>query len=92
MPLTASVKGRRVIIAEDIIDTGLTIRAMKRILEDEGATEVRVCTMLFKPEAYRTGEHIDYVGKEIANRFIIGFGLDYNELGRNLRDIYVLED
>ena len=92
MPLTASVKGRRVIIAEDIIDTGLTIRAMKKILEDEGATEVRVCTMLFKPEAYRTGEHIDYVGKEIANRFIIGFGLDYNELGRNLRDIYVLED
>lgn len=92
MPLTASVKGRRVIIAEDIIDTGLTIRAMKRILEDEGATEVRVCTMLFKPEAYRTSEHIDYVGKEIANRFIIGFGLDYNELGRNLRDIYVLED
>lgn len=92
MPLTASVKGRRVIIAEDIIDTGLTIRAMKKILEGEGATEVRVCTMLFKPEAYRTGEHIDYVGKEIANRFIIGFGLDYNELGRNLRDIYVLED
>lgn len=92
MSLTASVKGRRVIIAEDIIDTGLTIRAMKKILEDEGATEVRVCTMLFKPEAYRTGEHIDYVGKEIANRFIIGFGLDYNELGRNLRDIYVLED
>lgn len=92
MPLTASVKGRRVIIAEDIIDTGLTIRAMKKILEDEGATEVRICTMLFKPEAYRTGEHIDYVGKEIANRFIIGFGLDYNELGRNLRDIYVLED
>lgn len=92
MPLTASVKGRRVIIAEDIIDTGLTIRAMKKILEDEGATEVRVCTMLFKPEAYHTSEHIDYVGKEIANRFIIGFGLDYNELGRNLRDIYVLED
>lgn len=92
MPLTASVKGRRVIIAEDIIDTGLTIRAMKKILEDEGATEVRVSTMLFKPEAYRTSEHIDYVGKEIANRFIIGFGLDYNELGRNLRDIYVLED
>lgn len=92
MPLTASVKGRRVIIAEDIIDTGLTIRAMKKILADEGAAEVKVCTMLFKPEAYRTGEHIDYVGKEIANRFIIGFGLDYNELGRNLRDIYVLED
>lgn len=92
MPLTTSVKGRRVIIAEDIIDTGLTIQAMKKILMEEGATDVKVCTMLFKPEAYRTGDHIDYVGKEIANRFIIGFGLDYNELGRNLRDIYVLED
>lgn len=92
MPLTASVKGRRVIIAEDIIDTGLTIKAMKKILLEEGAAEVRVCTMLFKPDAYRTGEAIDYVGKEIPNRFILGFGLDYNELGRNLRDIYVLED
>ena len=92
MPLTASVKGRRVIIAEDIIDTGLTIKAMKKILIGEGAKEVKVCTMLFKPEAYRTGEPIDYIGKEIPNRFILGFGLDYNELGRNLRDIYVLED
>lgn len=92
MPLTASVKGRRVIIAEDIIDTGLTIKAMKKILIGEGAKEVKVCTMLFKPEAYRTGEPIDYIGKEIPNRFTLGFGLDYNELGRNLRDIYVLED
>lgn len=92
MPLTASVKGRRVIIAEDIIDTGLTIRAMKKILFEEGAAEVKVCTMLFKPEAYRTGDPIDYVGREIPNRFILGFGLDYNELGRNLRDIYVLND
>ena len=92
MPLTASVKGRRVIIAEDIIDTGLTIQAMKKILAEEEATDVKVCTLLFKPEAYRTGDHIDYVGKEIPNRFILGFGLDYNELGRNLRDIYVLED
>lgn len=91
MPLTASVEGRRVIIAEDIIDTGLTIKAMKKILLEQGASEVKVCTMLFKPEAYRTGDRIDYIGKEIPNRFILGFGLDYNELGRNLRDIYVLE-
>ncbi len=92
MPLTASVKGRRVIITEDIIDTGLTIKAMKKILLEEGAAEVRVCTMLFKREAYRTGDPIDYVGREIPNRFILGFGLDYNEIGRNLKDIYVLED
>ena len=48
--------------------------------------------MLFKKDAYRADEKIDYIGKEIPNRFILGFGLDYNELGRNLRDIYVLED
>lgn len=92
MPLTASVKGRRVIVAEDIIDTGLTLVALKKILMDEGAAEVRVCSMLFKPEAYRAEDKIDYIGKSIPNRFILGFGLDYNELGRNLRDIYVLED
>lgn len=91
MPLTSSVKGRRVIIVEDIIDTGLTIKAMKKILMEEGAGEVKVCTMLFKPEAYRTGEPIDYVAVEIPNRFILGFGLDYDEVGRNLRDIYVLK-
>ncbi|MGN0191639.1 MAG: phosphoribosyltransferase, partial [Candidatus Cryptobacteroides sp.] len=92
MPLTSSLKGRRVIIAEDIIDTGLTLVALKKILEDEGASQVKVCTMLFKKDAYRVDEKIDYVGKEIPNRFILGFGLDYNELGRNLKDIYVLED
>ncbi len=92
LPLTTSVKGRTVIIAEDIIDTGLTIRKMKKILLEEGAADVKVCTMLFKPDAYTTGDKIDYVGKEIPNRFILGFGLDYNELARNLRDIYVLED
>ena len=92
LPLTASLKGRRVIIAEDIIDTGLTLVALKKMLAEEGASEVKVCTMLFKKDAYRVDEKIDYIGKEIPNRFILGFGLDYNELGRNLKDIYVLED
>ena len=92
LPLTTSLKGRRVIIAEDIIDTGLTLVAIKKILSEEGAADVKVCTMLFKKEAYRCNETIDYIGKEIPNRFILGFGLDYNELGRNLKDIYVLEE
>jgi len=64
---------------------------MKQILKDEGAAESRVCTMLFKPDAYRVDEKIDYVGKRIPNDFIVGFGLDYDELGRNLKDIYTLE-
>ena len=92
LPLTTSLKGRRVIIAEDIIDTGLTLVAIKKILSEEGAADVKVCTMLFKKEAYRCDETIDYIGKEIPNRFILGFGLDYNELGRTLKDIYVLEE
>lgn len=90
LPLSASVKGRRVLIVEDIVDTGYTIRAMKKILADEGATESKVCTMLFKPDSYRVDEKIDYVGKCIPNDFIVGFGLDYDELGRNLKDIYTL--
>ncbi len=91
LPLTHPVKGRRVIIVEDVVDTGYTIRKMKQILKDEGAAESRVCTMLFKPDAYRVDEKIDYVGKRIPNDFIVGFGLDYDELGRNLKDIYTLE-
>ena len=92
LPLTHPVKGRRVIIAEDIVDSGYTIQAMRKILKAEGATDVKVCTLLFKKEAFKTGEKIDYVAMEIPNKFILGFGLDYNELGRNLADIYVLDE
>ena len=90
--LTAPVDGRRVIIFEDIVDTGNTIVALKEMLLSKGAREVRICTMLLKPEVYRKDEKLDYVGKEIPNAFIVGYGLDYNELGRNLPDIYVLDE
>ena len=93
MGLTSSVKGRRVIICEDIVDTGNTIVALKEMLIDkEGAAEVRIATMLLKPEVYNKPEKLDYVGMEIPNAFIVGFGLDYNELGRNIRDIYVIDE
>lgn len=91
MGLTGDIKGRRVIIVEDIVDTGNTIVELKDILADAGATETYVCTMLHKPEAYKKDAKLDYVAMEIPNEFIIGFGLDYNELGRNLKDIYVLD-
>ena len=91
--LTAPVDGRRVIIFEDIVDTGNTIVALKEMLLDkEGAAEVRICTLLLKPEVYDKPVKLDYVGMEIPNAFIVGFGLDYNELGRNIRDIYVIEE
>ena len=93
MGLTASVAGRRVIICEDIVDTGNTIVALKEMLLDkEGAADVKICTLLLKPEVYDKPVKLDYVGIEIPNAFIVGFGLDYNELGRNTKDIYVIDN
>ena len=93
MGLTSNVRGRRVIICEDIVDTGNTIVALKEMLIDkEGASEVRIATMLLKPEVYNKPVKLDYVGMEIPNAFIVGFGLDYNELGRNIPDIYVIDE
>lgn len=92
MGLTSSIEGRRVIVVEDIVDSGYTMVALKKILAERGATESRVCTMLLKPDALKVKDlKVDYVGKEIPNDFIVGFGLDYDELGRNLKDIYVLD-
>ena len=90
--LTADITGRRVIVVEDIVDSGNTIVELKRILEERGASESRICTMLLKPDAYKKDIRLDYVAMEIANDFIVGFGLDYDELGRNYKDIYVLDE
>jgi hypoxanthine phosphoribosyltransferase len=89
--LTGDIKDRRVIVVEDIVDSGNTIVELKQILADKGAAESRICTMLLKPEAYTKDVALDYVAMEIPNEFIVGFGLDYDELGRNLKDIYVLD-
>ena len=91
MGLTADIRGRRVIVIEDIVDSGNTVVALKDILEENGASESYICTLLLKPEAYKKDVKIDYVAMEIPNDFIVGFGLDYDELGRNYKDIYVLD-
>lgn len=91
MPLSTDIEGKTVIVCEDIVDTGNTIIALKKKLLDAGAKDVRICTMLLKPEVFCGKDKLDYVGAEIPNRFIVGFGLNYDELGRNLKDIYVLE-
>jgi len=92
MGLTADITGRRVIIVEDIVDTGTTIVELKRLLQEHGAADIYVCTMIFKKDAYKQDEKLDYVAMPIENKFIVGFGLDYNELGRNLKDIYILDE
>mgnify|MGYP003488159020 FL=1 len=90
--LTSDITGRRVIVVEDIVDTGNTIVELKNILADNGAAESKICTLLLKPDAYKKEEPIDYVAMEIPNDFIVGFGLDYDEIGRNLKDIYILDE
>ena len=91
MGLTADITGRRVIVVEDIVDSGNTIVELKEILKEKGAAESRICTLLLKPEAYKKDVKLDYIAMEIPNDFIVGFGLDYDEYGRNYKDIYVLD-
>ena len=92
MGITGSVKGRKVIICEDIVDTGATMVYLDKRLRESGASDVKICSMLLKPEVYKQPLKLDYVAMEIPNRFIVGFGLDYDQLGRNYKDIYVLKD
>lgn len=91
MGMTGSVDGKRVIIIEDIVDTGTTIVDLEKILKERGASEIRVCTLLLKPDICKKDIPLDYVGMRIPNDFIVGFGLDYDEIGRNSKDIYVLD-
>ena len=90
--LTTDVSGRSVIIVEDIVDTGNTIVKLNKNLYDRGAGEVRVCTLAIKRDVYKEDLVIDYVGLEVKDEFIVGWGLDYDQLGRNLSDIYILDN
>lgn len=84
------LKGRTVVLLEDIVDTGVTVENSVGQLLQTGASEVIVATLLYKPEACKRDIKLDYVGMEIPNDFIVGYGLDYNGYGRNLPDIYSL--
>jgi adenylate kinase len=85
------LKGRSVIIIEDIVDSGNTFETIIEILEQEGVAEYKIATLFYKPKAYKKNFPIDYIGLEIENDFIVGYGLDYNGLGRNLREVYKLK-
>jgi len=89
--LTKSVRGRNVIVVEDIVDTGTTIAELDQILRDNGARSIKYATLLIKPNNYRGQIKIDYPALKIPNDFIVGYGLDYDQIGRNLKDIYVLD-
>lgn len=88
--LDVDVEGRDVVILEDIIDTGNTLEELYRIFEDKKVASLRIATLFFKPDAYKKTLKIDYVGKPIPNRFILGYGLDFDGLARNLPQVYQL--
>jgi hypoxanthine phosphoribosyltransferase len=86
--LNEDIKGRTVVILEDIVDTGITIDSILKQLAKKEPKEVLIATLLFKPEALQKEIPLHYVGLKIPNDFIVGYGLDYNGYGRNLIDIY----
>ena len=88
MPVQADVKGRTLILLEDIIDTGYTMQFVMDKLRNDGAADVKLATMLFKPDSLKCDLKPDYVGLQIPSDFIVGYGLDYDEMGRAYRDIY----
>lgn len=88
--LNQDIKGRTVVVVEDIVDTGLTMKRMLDILCDKGAADIRVATLLLKPDKLQVDLKLDYVAMNIPNDFIVGYGLDYDGYGRNYPDIYTL--
>ncbi len=86
------LKGRSVVILEDIIDTGNTLEEIQDIFLAENVKSLKIATLFFKPEAYKKQIPIDYIGLEIPSKFIVGYGLDYDELGRNLPEVYQLKE
>jgi len=88
--LNEDVNGKRVLILEDIVDTGKTYQTLVNLLNEKGAKEIRIATLTMKPEAYKLDLPVHYVGITIPDKFVVGRGLDYDGLGRNLNDIYQL--
>lgn len=90
--LKENIEGRTVILIEDIIDTGITMHNLVATLKEKNPAQIKIATLLFKPESLQRDIKPDYVGFEIPSKFIIGYGLDIDGLARNLPDIYVLKE
>ena len=86
------IEGRDIIIVEDIVETGHSMNYLLAHLRAKNPASIAICTLFFKPEKFLYEYPIDYVALSIGNEFIVGYGLDYNQLGRNLKDIYVIDE
>jgi hypoxanthine phosphoribosyltransferase len=86
------IEGRDIIIVEDIIETGHSMNYLLDYLRSKNPASITICTLFFKPDKFLYEYDVDYVALSIGNEFIVGYGLDYNQLGRNLKDIYVIDE
>jgi adenylate kinase len=92
MGIPPHIKGRTVVVLEDIIDTGSTLEYLNQQLLEEQPHKIYYASLLLKPSVYKKDIPINFVGKEIPNEFVVGYGLDYDELGRTLTQIYKLKN
>jgi len=90
--LNENLEGKTIVILEDIIDTGNTLAEIYKIFKDKNVKTLKIATLFFKPDVFRKALPIDYIGKSVEDKFIVGYGLDYDGLGRNLADIYQLSE
>jgi len=89
--LDQDLKGKIVLIVEDIVDTGISMDFLLKTISEHAPARILICTLLFKPETFLFKYALDYVCFEIPNKFVVGYGLDYDGLGRNLPEIYQLD-
>ncbi|KAA6327834.1 Hypoxanthine phosphoribosyltransferase [termite gut metagenome] len=90
--LNERIAGRTVVVVEDIVDTGMTMQRLLETLKSHNPKEIRIASLLLKPNSLKVDLRIDYVAMNIPNDFIVGYGLDYDGQGRNYRDIYTVID
>lgn len=90
--LNCDIEGRDVVVVEDIVDTGLSINYIEKLMENHKPASVKIVSLLLKPESLKYDAKIDYIGFKIPSKFVVGYGLDYAQKYRNLRSIYVLSE
>lgn len=90
--IDCDIEGRDVIIVEDIVETGHSMNYLLDYIKSRKPASISICTLFFKPDKFLYEYKIDYTALSIGNEFIVGYGLDYNQLGRNLKDIYVVDE
>lgn len=92
LPFPSDIEGRDVLIVEDVIDSGLSMKTMLQNVQALHPRSVKICSLFYKPAAFKGDYKVDYVGREIGNEFIVGYGLDYDEQGRALPEVLVIDE